>query len=77
MILSYELKHLEAASRGKPISNKDFQRSLEPYRYFLENGDPYYNINLSNWNMIPSIKDSREKKCMDFVTEVLENGYKS
>ena len=59
-----KLRHLEAASRGKPISDKDFQLSFEPYRCFLENGDPYYNINLSNWNVIPTIKEKEKKRAL-------------
>ncbi len=38
---------LGISSRKKEISPTDIQKILEPYRTFLETGDPYYNPNLS------------------------------
>lgn len=42
-----KLYHLEAQTRKKWVDPQDFECSLKSYVPYLENGDPYYNRNLS------------------------------
>lgn len=68
-----KLVHYEASTRTKYIPPQDFVMSYEHYKLFLEKGDPNYNINLSLWNTIPSIKMLGEKETSQFVQDVLKN----
>lgn len=68
-----KLMHHEGASRKKYIKHipkNDFKVSYKYYKQFMEEGDPYYNINLSKWSTIPCIRQKDEK----IVEEVLNNG---
>ncbi|MCL2884194.1 MAG: glycosyltransferase family 2 protein, partial [Oscillospiraceae bacterium] len=40
------LFHLESKSRDSYIPDEDFKRSAESYAFYLENGDPFLNLNL-------------------------------
>ncbi|WP_051330860.1 glycosyltransferase [Aneurinibacillus terranovensis] len=51
-----KLYHLESKTRSNYIPEIDFTLSAKHYSPFRENGDPYYNPNLSLLNTMPSIK---------------------
>ncbi|MDQ1255052.1 MAG: hypothetical protein QG646_4331, partial [Euryarchaeota archaeon] len=56
-----KLYHYESISRGKEIPVCDFQESWKSYKYFLENGDPFYNPNLTLENTSCSL--NKHSKC--------------
>ncbi|MFZ3383347.1 MAG: glycosyltransferase family 2 protein [Candidatus Methanoperedens sp.] len=68
-----KLVHHEASTRNKYIPPQDFILSYEYYEHFLKKRDPYYNINLSLWNTIPSIRMLGEKETIEFVQEILKS----
>ncbi|MCX9073315.1 MAG: glycosyltransferase [Candidatus Methanoperedens sp.] len=71
-----KLIHHEAATRSNYIPPQDFRMSFGCYKSFLEKGDPYYNINLSPWSSIPTIKLPGERKPIEVAQEVLKNAFK-
>ena len=52
--------HLESKSRGTHIPDIDFEKSREAYYKYWENGDPYYNRNLSLDSTKPQAKQIAE-----------------
>lgn len=67
------LKHLEGASRGGEIPKQDFYNSYQHYLPFLKSGDPYFNPNLSYWQLPPTLPKQGETSPLDFVLEFLRN----
>ena len=60
-----KLYHLESKSRDSFIPEIDFKKSREAYYYFLQNGDPYFNENLSLKSTTPKrIKFVNKKSFM-------------
>lgn len=51
------LYHLESKTRTSYIPDKDFEMSKQVYAEFKQNGDPYYNMNLSLDNLNPTLKN--------------------
>jgi len=57
-----KLYHHESQTRDtKKIPKSDFEMSYKVYKKYLENGDPFYNINLSLENSIPMVRNHAEK----------------
>lgn len=48
-----KLYHLESKSRDSYIPPIDFRRSMQSYQPYFENGDPYFNDNLSLNSLVP------------------------
>jgi len=67
-----ELIHLESQTRSSEIPTQDFEASFTHYRNWLENGDPFWNPNLSLWNCSPQLRGSDEKPAFDFAVEHLK-----
>lgn len=47
------LYHLESKSRDTYIPPIDFKRSVQCYGPYLKNGDPFFNVNLNAYSLIP------------------------
>ncbi|NFG41554.1 glycosyltransferase [Clostridium botulinum] len=54
-----KLYHLESKSRDSYIPPVDFEMSKLHYKKYLENGDPYYNMQLDLGSTFPKIKEVR------------------
>ena len=67
-----KLRHLEGATRQGEIPARDFELSHLYYLPYLQTGDPFYNPNLSYWNMTPSLKNSEDDHPLKFVEKFLE-----
>jgi O-antigen biosynthesis protein len=65
------LKHLEGATRSGEIPFKDFCTSYKHYLPLLERGDPYYNPNLSYWQLLPALRQTGEPLPLQFVRDFL------
>ncbi len=65
------LMHEESATRDGPIPDDDYRESYRCYHPFLERGDPYYNKNLSLWNLVPTLKVEGETPSQVFAVELL------
>lgn len=50
------LIHYESKTRSSTVPEKDFEMSALHYRSFWEQGDPYFNKNLSLQHLMPTIK---------------------
>ncbi len=59
------LIHHEGKSRGEFMPNKDIQRGAEQLRKIIENGDPYFNSNLSYASRLPRLKQPGEENRID------------
>ena len=59
--------------RTKYIPEIDFIMSEKHYKYFWENGDPYYNLNLSLHSCIPVLKTAAEFKIKDGKRKKVKN----
>lgn len=69
-----ELYHYESQSRDpNQIPKNNFIYSLQSYKKYLKNGDPFFNSNLSYWNTTPSIKINPEEKPYIFAKQYLKN----
>jgi GT2 family glycosyltransferase len=67
------LNHLESASRSNTqIPENDYRGSYLSYRPFLQNGDPFYNSNLSYWHTDPALRGPDEIGPLDFVEQFLQ-----
>lgn len=67
-----KLYHLEGATHlGKNIPT-DYLLSRESYLPLLEAGDPYFNPNLSYYNLIPSFKKHHEKRPIETVDQFIQ-----
>jgi len=64
------LYHHEAITRGKEIPPGDFKLSLSAYNKYLNNGDPYYNPNLTLLKTDCSLKGKGEEK---ILKEIMAN----
>ena len=49
------LYHLESKSRDSFVPEIDFQKSSAAYDVYRQNGDPFYNVNLSKSTVIPEV----------------------
>jgi GT2 family glycosyltransferase len=67
-----KLLHEESATRGGPIPARDYRVSYDCYKPYLQNGDPYYNVNLSLWSLIPRIKGDSEIHPNVFALDFLQ-----
>lgn len=70
------LRHLESVTRGSSsIPPGDFTRSYQYYYPLLEQGDPFYNSNLSHWSLIPQVRRQEEETSLAFTQRFLvQNG---
>jgi GT2 family glycosyltransferase/ubiquinone/menaquinone biosynthesis C-methylase UbiE len=59
------LYHIESKTRTSYIPDIDFKLSHDSYSEFIENGDPYYNINLSLKSLNPKIQTENELKSVN------------
>jgi GT2 family glycosyltransferase len=67
------LMHLEGATRAGEIPAQDFEASYRCYLPLLENGDPFYNPNLSYWHFNPALTKQGELPPLAFVNQHLES----
>jgi GT2 family glycosyltransferase len=51
-----KLYHFESKTRTNYIPECDFEMSKKVYKYYHENGDPFYNINLTLKGYFPNLK---------------------
>lgn len=65
------LIHIEGASRQGDIPNQDFETSYLHYLPILESGDPFFNANLSYWNLSPTFAKPDEPTPIEFVRDFL------
>jgi len=63
------LYHHEAITRGKEIPSGDFRLSLSAYKKYLNDGDPYYNPNLTLLKTDCSLKRRGEEKILEEIVE--------
>ena len=61
------LIHLESATRGGEIPTEDYRVSYDFYRPILQNGDPFFNPNLTQWQLAPELARPGEQAPLDFV----------
>jgi glycosyltransferase involved in cell wall biosynthesis len=66
------LVHLEGATREGEIPDRDFEVSYRYYSPLLERGDPYFNPNLSYWNLKPTRVGQNELDPLTFASQYLE-----
>lgn len=55
-----KLYHFESKTRDSYIPECDFERSKKVYQCYLDNGDPFYNQNLSLKGLLPKVKKNDE-----------------
>jgi len=55
-----KLYHFESKTRSSYIPECDFDMSRKAYKYYWENGDPFYNKNLSLNSYLPNIRNLNE-----------------
>jgi GT2 family glycosyltransferase len=66
------LLHLEGATRqGGDIPAEDYRASYHHYLPVLQSGDPYFNPNLSYWNLMPRLAGPDEQASLTFVNDFL------
>jgi glycosyltransferase involved in cell wall biosynthesis/adenylate kinase family enzyme len=70
------LLHLESVTRGSSsIPPADFTGSYLHYYPLLEQGDPFYNPNLSHWSLLPQVRQPEEEASLAFTQRFLvQNG---
>jgi glycosyltransferase involved in cell wall biosynthesis len=61
------LYHHEAITRGKEIPTEDFKLSLSAYNKYLNDGDPYYNSNLTRLKTDCSLRGNNEEKISEEI----------
>jgi len=61
------LKHVESDTHRGVIPAQDFQVSLKHYWSVLQAGDPFYNPNLSYWEVQPTLHQKDELRPLDFA----------
>ena len=66
------LRHLEGATRAGEVPAQDFRVSYGHYLPILKSGDPYFNPNLSYWQLSPSLMAATEQTPLDFVMDFLK-----
>jgi GT2 family glycosyltransferase len=66
------LLHHEAVTRQGNIPDQDYDYSYPYYRPYLSSGDPYFNPNLSYWQVAPSLASPGERSPLDFVEDFLQ-----
>ena len=66
------LRHLEGATRAGEVPAQDFRVSYGHYLPTLRSGDPYFNPNLSYWQLAPTLAAPDEQTPLDFVMEFLK-----
>lgn len=72
-----ELFHFESKTRNvNDIPKLDFINSFESYKYYLKNGDPFFNPNLSYWSTTPTVKTKEEENPYDFANNFLKQNNK-
>jgi len=67
------LIHLEGATRAGDVPALDFEASYRCYLPLLENGDPFFNPNLSYWHLNPTLAKPDELPPLTFVNQHLES----
>jgi GT2 family glycosyltransferase/glycosyltransferase involved in cell wall biosynthesis len=65
------LIHHECATRQGAVPDSDFFTSFRHYRTFLEQGDPYWNRNLSPWKSSIALYSRGEQASFDFAQDVI------
>jgi glycosyltransferase involved in cell wall biosynthesis len=55
-----KLYHFESKTRSSFVPECDFEMSRKAYKYYWENGDPFYNKNLSLNGYLPNIRNLNE-----------------
>ena len=66
------LFHEESATHQGSIPAEDFRTSYIYYRKVLQEGDPFYNPNLSLWYTRPMLKRKGEQSALSFVKDYIE-----
>jgi len=61
------VRHHESATHRGAIPPGDFKASVDRYRPWLEQGDPYFNANLSYWQTVPTIRQPDEPSPLTFA----------
>jgi len=70
-----ELFHYETQTRDpNNIPQKDYEFSIKSYSKYLKKGDPFFNRNMSYWNLSPTIKTKPEENSYDFAKQYSTNG---
>ena len=69
------LLHREGATREAAIPDQDYVHSYEYYQPYLQDGDPYFNPNLSPWHLAPTLAAPGEMSPLDFVHDFLRHRY--
>lgn len=67
------LMHLEGATRAGDVPVQDFEASYHCYLPLLREGDPFFNPNLSYWNLNPTLAKPGELPPLTFVHQHLES----
>jgi O-antigen biosynthesis protein len=62
-----QLRHAESATHHGAIPAQDFTVSLKYYEPVLGAGDPYYNPNLSPWQLFPALSQKADPRPLDFA----------
>lgn len=66
------LVHLEGATRSNAVPAEDFHTSFPHYHPALTAGDPYFNPNLSYWQLNPTLRQPGEQAPLEFVLDFLQ-----
>ncbi|RPJ37146.1 MAG: glycosyltransferase, partial [Chloroflexi bacterium] len=61
------LYHLESATHKGSIPNEDFDLSFKCYSHVLKSGDPFFNPNLSYWDLAPRLSHPGERLPYEFA----------
>jgi GT2 family glycosyltransferase len=69
------LLHREGATREAAIPDQDYVHSYEYYQVYLQDGDPYFNPNLSPWHLAPTLAAPGEISPLEFVHDFLQPRY--
>lgn len=67
------VQHLESATHQGAIPAQDFVVSLKYYESLLRTGDPYYNPNLSQWQLRPALRQKADPQPLDFAVNFTQS----
>ncbi len=69
------LELIKPLSNDPILSTQDLHLFYQRHKQLIDNGDPYFNKNLSNGSTIPKLKQKSDKTSTDIIKEALGNGF--
>lgn len=69
-------QQMQSPNRAEEISRAELAKFRQRYSALLQNGDPYFNPNLSTWSLTPAFKQPGEDTPLEFVERGLREEIK-